>query len=161
MDGRARNVIVDLSMLFFGGFFARSGSIKRVLTQLTLPQRSCFGQPEGPEVAPPSVFNGRNCIEVCSVRSGISSAASRYYCKGHFCDQFFTKFDETEYVYHGCRSWGVMGMHPPYDRRGDGLYNHPPPLQRRWAHEINTPQYSNHHSRIGCIIHRWWNNIVK
>ena len=50
-------------------------------------------------MAPPSVFNGRNCIEVCSVGSGISSAAIRYYCKGHFCDQFFTKFDDTEYVY--------------------------------------------------------------
>ena len=80
----------------FWRFFARSGSIKRVLTQLTLPQRSCVGQPEGPEVAPPTVFNGRNCIEVCSVGSGISSAAIRYYCKGHFCDQFFTKFDDTE-----------------------------------------------------------------
>ena len=44
---------------------------------------------------PPSVFNGRNCIEVCSVGSGISSATSRYYCKGHLCDQFFTKFDDT------------------------------------------------------------------
>ena len=49
-------------------------------------------------MAPPSVFNGRNFIEVCSVGSGISSAASRYYCRGHFCDQFFTKFDDTEYV---------------------------------------------------------------
>ena len=70
----------------------RSGSIKRVLAQLTLPQ------PAGPEVAPPRVFNGRNCIEVCSVGSEISSAASSYYCKGHFCDQFFTKFDDTEYL---------------------------------------------------------------
>ena len=83
---------------FLAVFLARSGSIKRVLTQLTLPQRSCVGQPEGPEVAPPSVFNGRNCIEVCAVGSGISSAASCY-CKGHYCDQFFTKFDDTEYVY--------------------------------------------------------------
>ena len=33
---------------FLAVFFARSGSIKRVLTQLTLPQRSCVGQPEGP-----------------------------------------------------------------------------------------------------------------
>ena len=37
--------------------------------------------------------------KVCPVGSGISSAASRYYCKGHFCDQSFTKFDGTEYVY--------------------------------------------------------------
>ena len=29
----------------------RSGSIKRVLSQLTLPQRSCVGQPEGSEMA--------------------------------------------------------------------------------------------------------------
>ena len=65
----------------FCRFFARSGSIKRVLTQLTLLQRSCVGHPEGPKVAPPSVFNGRTCIEVCSVGSGISSAASCYYCK--------------------------------------------------------------------------------
>ena len=91
MDGRAGNFIFDLSMLFF----ARSGSIKRVLAQLTLPQRGCVGQPAGPEVAPSSVFNGRNCTEVCSVGSGISSAAICYYCKGHFCDQFFTKFDGT------------------------------------------------------------------
>ena len=83
----------------FWRFFAQSGSIKRVLTQLILPPRSCVGQPEGPEVAPPSVFNGRNCIEVCPVGSGNSSAASRYYCKGHFCDQLFTKFDDIEYVY--------------------------------------------------------------
>ena len=79
--------------------FARSGSINRVLTQLTLPQRSCVGQPEGLEVAPPSVFKGRNCIEVYSVGSGISSAAIHYYCKGHFSDQFFTTFDVIEYVY--------------------------------------------------------------
>ena len=71
----------------------RSGSIKRVLAQLTLPQRGCVGQPAGPEVAPPSVFNGGNYTEVCSVGSGISSASSRYYCKGHFCVQLFTKFD--------------------------------------------------------------------
>ena len=45
------------------------------------------------------MFNGHNCVEVCSVGSGISSAASCYYCKGHFCDQFLTKFDDTEYVY--------------------------------------------------------------
>ena len=45
------------------------------------------------------MFNGRNCIEVCSVGSRISFAASRYYCKGHLCDQFFMKFDDTEYVY--------------------------------------------------------------
>ena len=50
-------------------------------------------------MAPPSVFNGRNGIDVCPVGSGISSTAIRYYCKGHFRDQFFTKFDDTEYVY--------------------------------------------------------------
>ena len=50
-------------------------------------------------MAPPSVFNGSNCNEVCPVGSEISSAVSRYYCKGHFCDQIFTKFDDTWYVY--------------------------------------------------------------
>ena len=48
----------------FCRFFSRSGSIKRVLAQLTLPQRGCVSQPAGPEVAPPSVFNGRNCISL-------------------------------------------------------------------------------------------------
>ena len=67
---------------FFWRFIARSGSIQRVLAQLTLPQRGCVGQTAGPEVAPPSVVNGHNCTEVCSVGSGISSAASRYYCEG-------------------------------------------------------------------------------
>ena len=28
-----------------------------------------------------------------------ASSASRYYCSGHFCDQFFTKFNDTECVY--------------------------------------------------------------
>ena len=100
MDGRAgkKNFALDINVVFLR-FFARSSSIKRVLAQLTLPQRGCVGQPAGPEVAPPSVFNVRNCTKVCGAGSGISSAASRYYCKGHFCDQFFTKFDGTEYVY--------------------------------------------------------------
>ena len=91
MDCRAGHIIFDISLLFFAVFLGRSGSIKRVLAQLTLPQRGCVGQPTGPEVAPPSVFNGRNCIEVCSVGRGISSAAIRYYCKGHFCNQFFRR----------------------------------------------------------------------
>ena len=30
---------------------------------------------------------------------GMSSSASRYYSKGHFCNQFFTKFNDTECVY--------------------------------------------------------------
>ena len=51
----------------FWRFFARSCSIKWVLTQLTLPRRSCVGQPK---VAPPSMYNGRNCIKVWSVGSG-------------------------------------------------------------------------------------------
>ena len=82
---------------FLAGFCAKwlhkAGSSPTNLTSARL------GRPAGPEVAPPSMFNGCNCIEVCNVVSGISSAASRYYCKGHFCDQFFTKFDDTEYVY--------------------------------------------------------------
>ena len=80
MDGRPE-IIFSIYQCCFLAQFARSGSVKWVLAQLTLPQRGCVGQPTGPEVAPPSVFNGRNCIEVCSVGSGICSAASRYYCK--------------------------------------------------------------------------------
>ena len=71
-------------------------------------------------MAPPSVFNGRNCIEVCSVGSGISSAASRYYCMGHFCDQFFTKFDDTEYVYQ-CMIGSVVVAKKPESMRHEIL----------------------------------------
>ena len=47
-----------------------------------------------------SVFYGHNFIKVRCV--GMASSATRYYCKGHFCDQFFTKFNDTESV-------GVIG----------------------------------------------------
>ena len=30
---------------------------------------------------------------------GMASSASCYYSKGHFCDQFLTKFNDTECVY--------------------------------------------------------------
>ena len=30
---------------------------------------------------------------------GMVTSASRYCHKGHFCDQFFTKFNDTEFVY--------------------------------------------------------------
>ena len=74
-------------MLFFG-FFARGGSTKRVLAQLTLFQRRLCCQVAGPDVAPPSVFYGHHYIEVRCVGSGMASSESRYYRKGDFCDQF-------------------------------------------------------------------------
>ena len=77
----------------------RGGSTKRVLAQLTLPQRGFVGQAARPEVAPPSMFYGHNFIEVRRVGSGMASSASRYYRKGHFCDQFFAKFNHAECAY--------------------------------------------------------------
>ena len=38
------------------------------------------------------------CELLCCVGSGMASSASRYYRKGHFCDQFFTKLNDTECV---------------------------------------------------------------
>ena len=88
-------------------FFALSGSTKRVLAQLTLPQRGFVvqalrhssGQAAGPELAPPIVFYGHSCIAVRCVGSGMAYSASLYYHKGHFCDQLFTQFNDTECVY--------------------------------------------------------------
>ena len=80
-------------------FFARRDSTKRVLAQLSLPHRGFVGQAAGPEVAPSSVFFGHHFIEVRCVGSGIASSTSRYYHKGHFCNQFFPKFNDTECVY--------------------------------------------------------------
>ena len=54
--------------------------------------KSCFLQ----DVAPPSVFYGHNVIELRCV--GMASSATRYYRKGQFCDQFFTKLNDTEFV---------------------------------------------------------------
>ena len=51
------------------------------------------------EVAPPSMLYGHHFIKVRCVGSGMASWARPYYRKGHFCDQFFTKFNDTEYVY--------------------------------------------------------------
>ena len=87
-------------MLFSGVCFARGGSTKRFLAQLTSPQRGFVGQAAGLEVAPPSVFYGHNLIEVRCVGSGMASSARRYSRKGHghLCDQFFTKFNDTECV---------------------------------------------------------------
>ena len=82
-------------MLFFGVFLVRGSSTKRVLAQLTLPQRGYVGQAAGPEVAPPSVLYGYNFIEGHCVGSRMASSASSSYRKGHFCDQFFTKFNST------------------------------------------------------------------
>ena len=64
-----------------------------------LPQQDSVDQAAGLELAPPSVFYGQNFIEVCRVGSGIASSASRYYRNGHFCDQFFINFNDTECVY--------------------------------------------------------------
>ena len=83
------------------------GTTKRVLAKLTLPQRGFVGQAlrhsrqaAGLEVAPPSVLYGHNFIEVRCHGSRMASLASRYYRKGHFCDQCFTTFtDHTECVY--------------------------------------------------------------
>ena len=54
------------------------------------------------EVAPRSVFYGHNFIEerepIRCGGSGIATSANRHYRKGHFCDQFFTKFNDTECV---------------------------------------------------------------
>ena len=33
-----------------------------------------------------------------SAGSGTAYSSSRYYRKGHFCDQFFTQFNDTESV---------------------------------------------------------------
>ena len=44
-----------------------------------LTSAGCVGQPSGPEVAPPSVFNGRNCSEAVTIvrdTSAINSSRS-------------------------------------------------------------------------------------
>ena len=82
-------------MLFFG-VFAWGGSTKQVLAQLTLPQRGFVSQAVGLEEAPPSVFYGHHFIEVRCFGSGKASSTGRYHPKGHFCEQFVTKFNDTE-----------------------------------------------------------------
>ena len=47
------------------------------------------------EVVPPSLFYGHNCIEI---RNGLFGEPLLYYRKGHFCNQFFTKFNDTECI---------------------------------------------------------------
>ena len=69
-------------------FFAQSGSTKRDLWTLNVIFK---------EVAPPSMFYGHNYIELYCV--GMASSASRCYRKGQFCDQQFTKFNDTECLY--------------------------------------------------------------
>ena len=38
----------------------------------------------------------------------MASSASRYYRKGHLCDQFFTKFNDTECVYDREPEWSPV-----------------------------------------------------
>ena len=56
-------------------------------------------QATGPEVVSPSVFYGHNVIEVRCVGSGRASSTIRYYRKGHFCNQLFPPFNDTECVH--------------------------------------------------------------
>ena len=43
------------------------------------------------------MFYGHTFIEARCV--GMAPSATRYYRKGHFCDRFFAKFNDTESVY--------------------------------------------------------------
>ena len=54
-------------------------------------------------------------------------------------------------ILHGRIDHGGMRGRTPYDR-SEGWPVQSSRLQRRWASEINTPQYSNQYFRRGCII---------
>ena len=81
--------LFSINKCYFCGFFcARWLHNACFIVQLALHQRGFVGQAAGPEVAPPIVFYGHNVIQVRCVGSAMASSASRYYRKGHFCDQF-------------------------------------------------------------------------
>ena len=65
---------------FFCGLFAPRWLHK---AQPTLPRGGFGGKAAGPEIAPPCVFYGHDCIEVRCIGSGMASSASRYCRKGH------------------------------------------------------------------------------
>ena len=85
--------------MYIFAFFGARWLHKASSSPTNLPQQGSVGQAAGLELAPPSVFYGHHFIEVCHVGSGMASSASRYYRKGHFCDQFFINFNDTECVY--------------------------------------------------------------